>query len=237
ALFFACIAGLTLNAQEAPARVGVGITQTKLSLSEAVERALKNNLEIEIEKTNQASAHESIRGARGFLDPTVKWQPLLEARNTPTGSSLASSTGKISEHFNTQNFYFRERLPWQGLTANASFENTWQSTNNPFTSLTPFVTPRLTLGFTLPLMRDRQTDRERTDLVIKRKQAVASDVNFEIKVIDVIARVEQAYYDLVAVRADLGVVAESVDLARDQLERTKRLIQGGTVAPVELAAD
>jgi len=38
------------------------------------------------------------------------------------------------------------------------------------------------------------------------------------------------------VRTDLVVVEESVALARDQLERTGRMIASGTVAPVELAA-
>ncbi|MBI3680736.1 MAG: TolC family protein [Acidobacteria bacterium] len=227
---------LSASAQTAPPRVGIGITQTKLSLEEAVEMALGNNLEIEIEKTNQTSAHQAVRSARGFLDPVFRWQPLLETRNTPTSSTLASATGKISEHLTAQNFYYRQRLAGHGLFFHADFENTRQSTNNPFVSLTPFTMPRLVAGFTLPLLRDARTDRERTELVVRRKQVDVSDVQFEMKVIDVVARVEQAYYDLVAVRADLEVNGESVALAQDQLERTKRLIASGSLAPVELAA-
>ncbi|MCC6344351.1 MAG: TolC family protein [Bryobacterales bacterium] len=222
--------------QISPPRVGVGITQRKLSLEEAVQTALKNNLEIEIEKTAQASAHEAIREALGFLDPNFRWQPSAETRNTPTSSVLASSTGKITESSWVQNFYFRQRTPWQGMSFRVDFENSRLATNNPFVGLTPYITPRFTAGLTLPLLRDRTIDPDRAQLTIRSKQADVSDASFALRVIDVIARVEQSYYDLVAARADLAVEGESVDLAREQLDRTRRMIASGTVAPVELAA-
>ena len=104
-----------------PPRIGVGAGQLKLSLEDAVQIALKNNLDIEIEKTNQASSRESIRGARGYLDPLVRWQPIGEKRNTPTGSTLASADGKITESTIAQNFFYRQRTNWQGLSMHADF--------------------------------------------------------------------------------------------------------------------
>ena len=52
-----------------PARVGVSITQTRLTLQQAVDLALKNNLEIEIERTNVANAAQALRAALGAFDP------------------------------------------------------------------------------------------------------------------------------------------------------------------------
>ncbi len=227
---------MQMQAQALPPRIGVGAAQLKLSLEDAVQMALKNNLDIEIERTNQAAARESIRGAKGFLDPLVRWQPLGEKRNTPTSSTLASADGKITESVFGQNFYYRQRTNWDGLSWHADFENARQSTNNPFVALNPYIVPRLTLGVSLPLLRDRKIDRERGDLLVKRKQADLTDNEFELRVIDITARVEQAYYDLVAAWADSKVQQESVALAREQLDRTKRLIDGGSVAPVELYA-
>jgi HAE1 family hydrophobic/amphiphilic exporter-1 len=226
---------LSLCAQ-VPSRVGVGVRQAKLSLEEAVQLALRNNLEIEIERTNQASAREAIPGARAYLDPVLRFQPSTEKRQTPTSSVLAAADGKVIESFFNSSLSYRQRINWQNLSFHGDFDTVRQSTNNPFVSLNPFITPRLTFGVSLPLWRDRETDRDRTELILRRKQADISDVEFELRVIDVVARVEQAYYDLVAAREDLTVAAESVDLAREQLDRTKRLIGGGSVAPVELAA-
>lgn len=231
----AFLLSVLLTAQTPP-RVGIGGTQTKLSLHEAVQMALRNNLEIEIEKTNQATAVAAIRGARGFLDPILRLTPSGETRNTPTGSVLASSSGKLTENLWTQTASVRKQTAWNGLGFNAGFENTRLSTNNPFTSLNPYTTPRAIFGVTLPLWRDRTIDRDRAELILRRKQADLSDTDFELRVIDVVARVEQAYYDLVAAREDLTVVGESVTLAQDQLDRTKRQIDSGTLAPVELSA-
>jgi HAE1 family hydrophobic/amphiphilic exporter-1 len=210
--------------------------QRKLSLEEAVELALKANLEIEIERTNVSAARESARAARAFLDPTLRWQPAIETHSSPTGSVLASATGKLTEHLYAQNLYFRQRAPWHGVSLQGGFENVRQSTNNPFTALNPWITPRLSFTLSAPVVRGRQIDAERADLIIRSKRQNISSVEFELKVIDVIARLEQAYYDLVAVRADLVVVEESVALARNQLERTRRMIESGAIAPVELAA-
>lgn len=236
ALLIATLCASQLHSQTELTRVGIGVTQTKLSLQDALQTALKNNLDIEIEKTNQNSAHLAITGAKGFLDPVIRFQPVGETRNTPTSSSLASSTGKLSENIWSQSVAYRQKTAWNGLSFQAGFDNARQSTNNPFTSLNPYLAPRFTFSVTLPLLRDRKLDQDRSDLLIRRKQADSSDLDFEQRVINVITRAEQAYYDLVAVRADLEVSKESVGLAQEQVDRTKRLIDSGTVAPVELFA-
>src|SRR5690606_4474382 len=110
--------------------------------------------------------------------------------------------GKTSETFLSQNFRFRQRLPWQGASFRADFENMRQTTNNPFFSLSPFLQPRLGVSVTLPLWRDRQIDRDRGEVLIRKKQVEVSDVDFELRVVDVVARVEQAYYNLVGARED-----------------------------------
>jgi HAE1 family hydrophobic/amphiphilic exporter-1 len=217
-------------------RVGVSMTQRKLGLSEAIEAALGANLEIEIERTNRAAAAESIRGAHGAFDPSLRWLPALESRNTPTGSVLQGSGGKLAEHFHSQNFYFRQRTPWSGLQLNADFENNRASSSNPFATLSPFTTSRLALGFTQPLLRNRLTDETRSGIRIRRKQLDLSQDELELRAIEVVVRVEQTYWDLAAARQDVGVKADTVEWAREQLARNKRLIAAGTLAPVELSA-
>jgi outer membrane protein TolC len=54
-------------------------------------------------------------------------------------------------------------------------------------------------------------------------------------VIDVVARVEAAYWDLVAARQDVKVKADGVEWAGEQLGRSKRMIDSGTLAPIELS--
>jgi len=221
---------------QGPPRIGVGILQVKLGLDEAIEMALKNNLEIEIERQNRADTYQGIKAALGAYDLNFRFQSSLENRATPTGSILQAADGRLVDRIFGQNFYLRQPLPWHGLSLQADFENGRSSTNNPFVSLNPYVTSRLNVGFTLPLLRNREIDSRRAGIKISRKQAELSDVAFKLRVIDVVTRVQQAYWDLVAARQDAQVNGEAVELAREQLARTRRMIESGTLAPVELAA-
>ncbi|MCS7314609.1 MAG: efflux RND transporter permease subunit [Bryobacteraceae bacterium] len=229
------LAAQTSLSDHAP-RVGVGLVRRSLSLSEAVQAALRSNLDIELERVSVASARQGVKAAQGYLDPIFRWTPALESRNTPTSSILMGAGGRLSEHLMAQNFYWRLRLPWQGAALSLDFENARQSTSNPFVSLNPFVSSRLSLGVSLPLLRNRTLDRERAELRIRRRQLEGSEAEFEQRVTEVIARVEQAYWDLVAAREAVQVLGESVELAREQLARTRRMVESQTLAPVEISA-
>ncbi|MEJ7605363.1 MAG: TolC family protein, partial [Bryobacteraceae bacterium] len=217
-------------------RVGISLTQRKLTLRDAVVQALQNNLEVEIERTNRDTAAQQVEAARGFFDPAFRWQPLLETRNTPTGSVLQGSGGKLTDKGFAQNFYFRERLPQWGTAFNVDFENSRQTTTNPFSSFTPLLNSRALVGISQPLVRGFRIDAQRAELRIRKKRVDLSNVDLEVRVIDVISRVEQGYWDLVAARQDVAVKEDSANLAREQLGLNQRLVESGTLARVELAA-
>jgi len=219
-----------------PPRVGVGVIKCELTLAQAIELALRNNLDIQIEKTGVSSAVEARHGARGWLDPRLRWSPGVEDRTTPTSSPLMGTDGKLVEKVFSQNFYFDQRLPWAGASLSLAFENNRQSTTNPFVTLTPFLVSRLGATLVVPLGRNRQIDRERANLRIAATQVDLAGDQVELKVIDVIGRVEEAYWNLVAARQSVEVASEAVNLAREQLARTRRMIDSGTLAPVEIAA-
>ena len=220
---------------EAP-RVGVAASLRELTLSQALELALKNNLEIEIERTWLDTAAAMIKSARGAFDPLLQYNPSFDTRNLPVANTLAAPGGRLSEHYLNHNIYLRGKTPFSGLAWHIDFENQRQSTNNPFTALTPFLTSRLGAGFSLPLLRFREVDPDRAQLRIRLKQRDQQRAAFELKVIDVITRTQSAYWDLAAAIEDATVAADGVRLAREQHERNLRFIEAGTLAPVESAA-
>jgi HAE1 family hydrophobic/amphiphilic exporter-1 len=216
-------------------RVGVGVTTRKLTLKEAVEAALQNNLEIEIERTNIANAQQLLNAAKGVFDPILSYNPSYERRDTPAASVLQAATGKLEERFVNNNVGVRSRAPWQGMSLGVSFDNTRTETNNPFVNLNPYLNSRLLFTYTQPLFRNRVIDRERAQIKIRSKQVGLSETEFELRVIDVIARVEQAYWDLVAARQAVQVAEDGVKLGQEQLARTERQIAAGSLAPVEIS--
>jgi HAE1 family hydrophobic/amphiphilic exporter-1 len=226
-------------AQEEPLpteRVGVSLTETKLTLADAVKTALENNLEIEIERTNPIIASLAVKAALGSFDPTFHYAPSFQNNNTPTSSSLTGINGLLTEQTNTQNVWLNWKTPFQGSSVALDFENNRQVTNSPFAGLTPFFNSRLVLSYTQPLWRNRAIDQARNDLRIRRKNLSISDLDFKLRVIDVVSRVETAYWDLVAARQDVTVTHDAVGLAGEQYARNQRMIASGSLAPVELSA-
>ncbi|HYP15133.1 MAG TPA: TolC family protein, partial [Bryobacteraceae bacterium] len=144
-----------------PQRVGVGITQRKLSLKEALELALENNLDIEIERTTRDTAEQSVRAARGAFDPVLRWQPLFNLQNTPTGSVLQGASGKLTDRGVANNIDLRKKFQTYGTEASLSFQNARTTTNNPFTSFSPLISSQLALNFTQPLLRGLRLDPQR----------------------------------------------------------------------------
>ncbi len=222
---------------QAGPRVGLTGRQRQLALAEAVELALKKNLDIEVERASVDLAEQSVKAARGVYDPVFRWLPTLESRNLPTSSVLqGGGAGLLSERFHTENFQIRQRLPWSGLQFGFDFDNTRTSTSNVFASLNPAVTSRMFARLTQPLVRNRGTDRERTELKIRQKRKDLSELQLEARVIEVITRVQEIYWELVFARRDLEVKQEAIGLAQAQLEMNRRMAAAGTLAPVEIVA-
>jgi HAE1 family hydrophobic/amphiphilic exporter-1 len=219
-----------------PPRVGVGVTQRRLTLDQAVEVAIRANLDVAIERTNVDAAAEAAHGARGSFDPTFRWQPTFGDSNTPAESLLQGWNGITTQHAAGQSVSWHEKTPWNGLTFDAAFSNSRVTTADPFVSLSPFYTSQLTLSVTQPLLRGRQTDADRALIKIRCKQRDGAAAELEARAIDIASRVEQAYWDLVAARRQADVAAEAANLAKVQLERDERMIAAGTLPSVELSA-
>src|SRR5262249_737753 len=144
--------------------------------------------------------------------------------------------GALDEKEHSENFYLNQKLPFSGSSIGITFENDRLTSSNPFVSLNPTLTSRLLIQFTQPLLRNRAIDAPRATLKIRRKKVDMSETQYELRAIDVVTRVVLGYWDLVAARQTAEVTADTVELAREQLARNKRMIEAGTLAPVELAA-
>jgi len=220
----------------APVRVGIGPAHRMLTLDQAIELAMRNNLDIAIERTNVDSANQAIQSARGAFDPVLQWAPGLNNTQTPTPSLIDSTTGAVTQHSAGQTFALHQSTAWSGLSFDASFDDRRLTLASPFVALNPFYLSQLKLAVSQPLMRGRETDAARALVTIRSRQRDVSAAELEARAIDVAARTAAAYWDLVALRRQGDVNAEAVDLARTQLEQDRRRIEAGSLAAVELSA-
>ncbi|HPT24867.1 MAG TPA: TolC family protein [Bryobacteraceae bacterium] len=235
-LLFSMCALAQQSAVERVERVGVGDEQVRLTLEAALEMAMRNNLTIEVERTEVESAAHALKGAKGAFDTVALWPPSISDATTPTTNTLFAPDGKLKDKAVNWNMGVRQKTPWNGVSLNVSFDNSRQTTTNAFTALNPYYSSRLTAAVSAPLWRGRAIDRERAEIRIRSKAAEQSRADFETRVVEVITITQSAYWDLAASIEDAQVAGMGVQLAREQLDRTRRAIDAGTLAPVELAA-
>jgi outer membrane protein TolC len=213
------LAAFTGQADQKPAHAGNNSSR-ELSLAEAIELAVHANLDVEISRLGEATAATALRSARAYTDFNFRFQPNYVAKSTPAPSLLEAANGKLDEHDVSGNFYLHEQTPWDGAVFDLAFENSRISSENPFLGINPFYTSTLALTFTQPLWRNRQFDQNRATILVRAKQADLSRDDLELRLMDVIDRVQQTYWDL----------------ARAQFNRDQDRIHAGSLAQAELSA-
>ena len=121
-----------------------------------------------------------------------------------------------------------------GGSATLFWANTDQSTNSLRNVLDPSVRSNVTFQFSQPLMRGFGLAVNRRNIVVARRNQDISDLAFKQQVITIVNRVENLYWDLVSLRANVNSQQEALDLAQRLYEDNKRRVEIGTLAPIEI---
>ncbi|MEK6284918.1 MAG: TolC family protein [Acidobacteriota bacterium] len=217
----------------------VGVDESRplaLTLFDAVKMALAQNREIEVERINVRQAEYDVFAARGATDISLGASSFHEHRTVPVGSVLAGGpNGSLTTKSLNYDFTAQQLLPTGALWL-AGFTNSRADGNSQFASLNPQYTTALNIQIRQPMLRNFSIDDARRRIRIASRALDLSDSLFRQKAIDIIARAQRSYWDLVFALRDVQIQRESVDLAKTQLERNKRMVNEGTIAPIELVS-
>lgn len=219
-------------------RVGVDIVNDMpLTIEQAVEMALKNNNDIDASRNDVRIAEFALRAARGIYDPLFNSQSFFESRTTPTASIIG---GTATDSITQRQFFGDVGLTGFVPRYGGAYDVVFSSSRINSTSRNPTLNPQFpsafTATFTQPLWRNRRIDGNRRTIEIARKNINISDAQLKQKAMDVIAGVEQTYWDLAFTLRNLQVQTDTLKQAREQLESNKRLADRGVIAPIEIVA-
>ena len=164
-----------VQAQTQPAAPAPG-GERRLSITDAVELALKQNADLDVVRIAPLIQDENIGQARG------NWAPFLSSffqgdnRNSPPNSFLSGGQTKVTNTQTLYNFGFGSNLPWYGSSYRVGWDNYRSTTNNAFANFSPQVGSTLNLNFTQPLLRNFGIDQTRQQLQVSRKNREISEV-------------------------------------------------------------
>jgi outer membrane protein len=219
-------------------RVGVNVAeQTPITLNEAIAFALANNKDINASRIDVEMARFDLNGAKGAYDPKVSLESFYERSETAVGSVIGgSASGKLTSTNAANRAQVSGNSPLAGGVYQIDFSSSRQTTDNQFASLNPQYPSGLTLSYTQPLLKGLKTDDNRRRIEIARKNLSLTDSQFRQRAIEVITRVQQAYWDLVFALKNLQVQNDAVTQARAQLESNRRQVEQGTLAPIDIVS-
>ena len=203
----------------------------ELDLLDAYQLALARNLNLHVSRYDLAIADANIRGSGGIFDPYLTASVNGDFSRSPTSTILEGAN--VSEGRNSRFFLGVEQLLPSGTQIGGQWNSIRSETNSTFFFLNPRWDASLNLTLTQPLLNGFGTTVTRSQIIIAENIRQQTAVGFEVQVIQLLAQVEQAYWELVATRQAVGVTQQSLDLAARLLEETQQRVEVGTSAPID----
>jgi outer membrane protein TolC len=221
----------------------------ELSLEQAIQLALQNNLDIERGRIDPQVAHTQVEQERAVFDPSAGLTASLSQTKTlPQTATLEfdPQTGAVIGRSITRPFSkavavtpsFKQQIVTGG-NYELRFINTWNKVAPEFSGPTRrLANPRyensLQLTFTQPLLRNFGI--EVNTAFIRQAQNTEEIARQQLlqTILNTVFAMQQGYWELVFRIEDLGVRREALTLAENFLAENKLRVELGTLAPVEL---
>jgi outer membrane protein len=217
-------------AQETPAPQGT----LSVSLEDCIVRALKDNLGVAIQVLGPQISSEAVHQAQEKYIPSLALS--YSSRKTENAAYSYLDAPGASTVNQTQNYNFltaNQTLPTGG-TLRLDFTGYRTTTNQRGITIDPRFGTTMSFSLTQPLLRNFGTRISRREILVAKNNLGVSEENLRNQLMNTVYNVESAYWNLVYSIENLDVRKQSLQLAKDLLEKNQRSVEVGTLAPMEV---
>ncbi len=204
-----------------------------LRLDEAVELALAQNLDIAVERLNPQATDFQIAGLKSNYRPLASSSLGQRSQVNPPTNQLNGGQ-RVTNDTSTFNFGVLQEVPWGGGNFTMTFNNNRLNTSNLFANYNPTYTSTLSATYVQPLLRGFRIDSLRQQIAITQVNREIAEDQLRATVVQTIANVRSAYWELAHARAAVGVAQRSLDLAQKLVEDNQARVEVGTLAPIDV---
>ena len=205
----------------------------RLSLDEAVEMALEQNLDIRVQRLSPLIQDISILDARSAWAPTFNTALQNNSQVSPSTSQLSGGLKQINTDTLQNAVGITQLTPWGG-NYSVNWDGNRQSTSSFFTSFNPALRSTVSVQYVQPLLRNLKIDNVRQRLQISRTNRDISDIQLRDTITSTIRQVKNAYWELSASIATFAVQQQSLELAEESLRNNRTRVEVGTMAPIDI---
>ncbi len=210
-----------------------------LSIEEAIQLVLQNNLEISVQQYNPQIKKEDITDAESAFDMTVSSsgsQLFADPASDSTPDGVTSLEASIGKSFTTGGTY--EVSLNTELLIFGDVEATTTDSDGNAVRTTVSVDNQYATGLDLTvsqaLLKNRGRAANTTQIAVARKNYDMSVSELRAKVVELISDVKTIYWNLVFALGDLEAKRLALRLAYDLVKINEAQVNVGTLAPIEV---
>lgn len=222
------VQGAARNAARQP-----GETVRGISIDEAVNLAMEQNLGIRIQRIDPRIQDTGVALAQASWRPNISTTLSRQSQTQPSTSSLSGGAKGIDNRTFATGIGLAQTLPWGG-NYTANWNGSRFTTTNLFSSFSPQLSSNLNLQYTQPLLRNFQMDQIRQQVANSRKSRELSDIQLQSVVTQTLRGVKNAYWDLSYAIDNLKTQQESLALAQQLLKDEQKRVEIGVRAPIDI---
>ena len=205
----------------------------QLSLEDAVQSALQNNLGLRVERINPELQDLAIAQAKSVWTPNLTGSAKTSRSLSPISGFFAGATDALKNNSFSSEVGVNQVLPW-GSNYSVAWDMSRARSNSVYSSPNPSLGSSLNFSFTQPLLRNLKIDAARQQLRVSKANREISDLELRQTVLTTVRSVKYAYWNLKSAGVALQVARQSLDLARESLRNNKSRVDIGTMAPIDI---
>jgi outer membrane protein len=184
-------------------------------------------------------------GTNGLVSSTLGLGPLItsfdpvltgtlqEDHFNQKSSSPFSGVPILTQNTGTVNFAYTQGFQW-GTNLSVGFNNTRATTNSAFSTFSPQLNSGFKATVTQHLLQGFGFAANTRFIRIAKNNRELSDVAFRLQIIDSLDQIENIYWDLVYAYENVRVQNESLTFAQKTLSDTRKQVEIGSLAPIEV---
>ncbi len=167
------------------------------------------------------------------FDPTISGTIQGERALTPQQSTIFYGVPSLNQNTNTYNFNYSQGFS-TGTLMTLTFNNSYITTNSPFSFVNPQLTPSFRFQVRQHLLQGFGFDPNLRWIRIARNNREIADVVFRQQIITTVSQIENIYWDLVTAYEAVKVNERQLQLANKTLSDDQEQVKIGTLAPITL---
>jgi len=208
--------------------------QTKklpLSIQDCIKKTLEQNLELKVQTYSQKLALINEQKTLDDFGISLGFEPSINQSVSASATSFISGGNLLKEFSQRYDLYLKKNFDFGG-NLSFKFQNSILNTNSTRADINPSITPTFSLNFSQPLLRDGFNGMKY--ISIDKNNTISSKYQLKDKAIQLVARTQDAYWNLVLSKERLKVLENSIKLAQDLLEINKQKEKSGFLAKIDI---